>query len=356
MSNLTTFVKPAQRRRLSVGTAIAGAALSTVVSLVLAAPALASPIALIAGPVRAGGPNGYRMLVMAGQGSPFAKLSGSAPGSGGSHSNSKDSLVILFSRAANANSGREVIEQIYSFPLRSSVMTVFAQTGRLITGLGRYGAINMSFGHGKLTGTFGFTDVPFRGRSPLPARVFHGTVLQAFTHQVKPPKPPTPVCPPFGFAELTGFSSDAAGSLYFVTGLRPGLGRKATIIAAEFPSASVTAPATEIRELVLTGAPSTDLSVQQPSQSGNQTNTGGATLLSTGGLPRLQGALGFDTEFSTQAGKGSCPYTVESGSLLDGPAANQGAVSQFRATFDGPVALKSVMTFPTPAMGDLLTR
>lgn len=354
MSNLAIFVKPATRPRVRVGEAIAGAALSTVVSLALAAPAVASPIALIAGPVRAGGPSGYRMLVMVGQGSPFAKLPGSAPGSGGS--SSKDSLVILFSRAVNANSGREVLEQIYSFPLRSSVMTVFARYGRLIAGLGRYGAINMSFGQGKLTGTFGFTDVPFRGRSPLPARVFHGTVLQAFTHQVKPPKPPTPVCPPFGFAELTGFSGDAAGDLYFVTGLRPGLGRKVTIIAAEFPSASATAPATEIRELVLTGAPSTDVSVQQPSQSGNQTNTGGATLLSTGGLPRLQGALGFDTEYSTQAGKGSCPYTVESGTLLDGPAANQGAVSQFRATFDGPVALKSVMTFPTPAMGELLTR
>ena len=340
---------------------IAAAAAAT---LAFAAPALAKPIALIAGPVAAL-PHGYSMLLIAGQGAAIAPQSGVLGGCGPHHSQhclpggSKDSLSILFSRKLRASSGTEVLLQEYTFPIRSSVLTVLADTKRFIvnlSGSGRsYGTISMSLAHGKLSGLDGFVDLPFRGPSSLPAQLVSGTADQVYLRHTHLPKPAgTPSCPPPGFAGLFGFTEDPEKNFYFASAVRQGLMQKLTILASELPNPSTTAPATEFREVALTGAPNADLTVQPPSQNGNATNSGGALVVTTGGSPRLQGSLSFDNEFALPV-HGCGGVTVAGGTILAGSGSPNHVTGNFQAIFDGPARLGSdTVTFWGIMRGELI--
>ncbi len=332
----------------AVATAIA------VLALALAAPAAAAPVALIAGPVAAK-PNGYRMLLIVGRGGLPGPQTGPLGNAG--RTPPRNSLVIEFFRTVPAfpGTGRELVIQSYSFPIAGSVMTVLARFHRLIVSLagsGRsYGAINMTLAHGKLSGTFGFVDLPFRGPAPLPARLVRGTVTQAWLGGVKvPTQPPMPNCPAPGFADFTGLSVDPAGNTFLTGAVRAGLTQTVTVILTELPSMRLTAPASEAREVALVGAPNSDLALLSPSQ-----NPSGAVLQTVGGLPRLKGALSFGVQYTAPAPP-TCPFTLEIGTVSAGANAQTGG-PPIEATFDGPIALgSSTVMFPTPSRGMVMYR
>jgi len=352
-SQPATEVRSTVRRRRppAVATVIATLALA----LALAAPAAAAPMALIAGPVAAK-PNGYKMLLIAGQGGLPSAQTG--PLGGGGRTPPRNSLVIEFFRTVPAypGTGREFVIQSYSFPIAGSVMTVLARFHRLIVGLagsGRsYGAINMTLARGKLSGTFGFVDLPFRGSAPLPARLVRGTVTQAWLRAVKvPTQPPTPSCPAPGFAAFSGLSVDAAGNTFLTGAVRTSLIQKVTVILTELPSARLTAPASEVREVALEGAPNSDLTLLSRSAQSNS----GAVLQTVGGLPRLKGALNFGAQYTAPAPP-TCPFTLEIGTVSAGANAQIGG-PPIQATFDGPIALgSSTVIFPTPSRGMVMYR
>lgn len=326
--------------------------LSTAAALVLAPSALAAQTSLIAGPVAAS-PSGYRMVLIAGEGqAPGTQLGGTLT-RGIKVSKPKASLMIVFFRDARSAKGRELITQEYIFPIKQSVMTRLRTFGVLDVSLKEskhnYGTIAMTLSGGKLRGAFGFTDPPFRGTSPIPARLITGNITKAFTHSVKPPKTATtPVCLPSGAAEFLAFDRTflsnehgrvIPGSAFVISALRGSVTQKPTILLSEI-STLIAAPATEVREIVWSDVPSTDFIVNPPmSGPGARVNSGPSVFVETAGAePLLQGSLSFDGLYTVPL-KTKCPLEMEVGNAYGGTSGTDIAADKLWAQFDGPYAL-----------------
>jgi len=325
------------------------------------------PVALIAGPVNPGGSAGanhYKMLVLAGEGGPALPAAG-LPGKTKPGASTGASMWVLFIREANGTGAKVTIEQLYAFALPARVLKALGRghgfdVGRALTGQVGYGVINMPhFARGHLKGIFQFSDVDGLSTAllrSLPARIVHGSLLTAIAggHLPKTPETKTGFCPPAGYVALTGFRPDSSsGDEYMVLAARPALSKPVTILATDFLNAKATAPATELREIVVPAAPTTALTVQPPSREGNAVNTGGALLDMTSGFPYLSGDLSFGSEFSLP---GSACISTEEGTVAAGPNANEGVVSPPIAQFDpGDPGSTEVHLATTPQTnGDVL--
>ncbi len=305
------------------------------------------PIALIAGPISlpssagSAGLNHYKILVLAGEGqNGFPAVGSKGP--------SAASLLVEFVRQASGTGGdRATILQSYSFALDPGVLQRLGHLGQFDAGGAlagsqkgekAYGTINMQLRAGKLEGLFNFDDPDGLSTGllhSLPARVVHGSLLAAIArgHLPKNPPPKPSGCPPAGFADLSGTRTDASsGNVYEVGALRSALSKSTIIPAIDFLNPITTAPAVELREILISGAPTGALSVEPPSLQGNEVNTGGATLEIPGGLSYLRGDLSFASEFS--APTGSTCLSVEEGLVAAGPSAIGGVVSPPIAQFD----------------------
>jgi hypothetical protein len=305
------------------------------------------PIALIGGPINlpgsagSAGLNHYKMLVLAGEGqNGFPAVGTKGP--------TAASLLVEFVRQANGTGGaKATILQSYSFALDPGVLQRLGQQGQFDVGNALagsqkgekgYGTINMQLRAGKLEGLFNFSDPDGLSTGllhSLRARVVQGSLLTAIAHGHLPKSPPTKPsgCPPAGFADLSGTRTDASeGDVYEVGALRSALSKPTIIPAIDLLNPMTTAPAVELREILITGAPTGALSVMPPSMQGNEVNTGGATLQIPSGFSFLQGDLSFDSEFS--APTGSTCLSVEGGTVAAGPNAIGGVVSPPIAQFD----------------------
>jgi hypothetical protein len=334
------------------------------------ATATGHPVALIAGPVDPGlsaGQSHYKMLVLAGEGGSGLPQPGE-PGKTRPGKTSGASMQVVFLREMAGSAGAKVtLEQLYSFALPAGVLKRLAgPSGRFDVGSAlagshkNYGVINMHLASGKLKGLFHFVDVAGLSalRSSLPARIVHGSLQEAIAGGHLPETPSgTPAgCPAAGFVALIGVRPDATtGNYYSMIGVRPGLSKPVTISATDFVNSTATAPATEVREIVIREAPTTTLTVQAPSKEGNAQKGGSATLELSNGFPYLSGDLSFATEFVPPVT--TCPTTAI-GTVAAGPNANEGAVSNPIAQFDpGDPGSTEVKLATTPQTnGDVLMR